>query len=208
VLDRITLKGGIAGMEEIELPNTKELEEEKEKSFTRRVALVTAIFAVALAITSLGGSKAMKEMLLAQQEASNQWAYYQAKVIREHLYRSQSLLLEAQLLERGNAMKPEVRGQIESLMKKASDEATRFAAEKKGVEEEAKKVEHERDVYRSKDPYFEYAEVLLQIAIVMASIAILSASRPVFYLSLMSAVVGTILSANGFLMVFRLPFVH
>jgi hypothetical protein len=195
-------------MEEIELPNTKELEEEKEKSFTRRVALVTAIFAVALAITSLGGSKAMKEMLLAQQEASNQWAYYQAKVIREHLYRSQSLLLEAQLLERGNAMKPEVRGQIESLMKKASDEATRFAAEKKGVEEEAKKVEHERDVYRSKDPYFEYAEVLLQIAIVMASIAILSASRPVFYLSLMSAVVGTILSANGFLMVFRLPFVH
>jgi hypothetical protein len=208
VLDRITLKGGIAGMEEIELPNTKELEEEKEKSFTRRVALVTAIFAVALAITSLGGSKAMKEMLLAQQEASNQWAYYQAKVIREHLYRSQSLLLEAQLLERGNAMKPEVRGQIESLMKKASDEATRFAAEKKGVEEEAKKVEHERDVYRSKDPYFEYAEVLLQIAIVMASIAILSASRPVFYLSLMSAVVGTMLSANGFLMVFRLPFVH
>jgi hypothetical protein len=208
VLDCITLKGGIAGMEEIELPNTKELEEEKEKSFTRRVALVTAIFAVALAITSLGGSKAMKEMLLAQQEASNQWAYYQAKVIREHLYRSQSLLLEAQLLERGNAMKPEVRGQIESLMKKASDEATRFAAEKKGVEEEAKKVEHERDVYRSKDPYFEYAEVLLQIAIVMASIAILSASRPVFYLSLMSAVVGTMLSANGFLMVFRLPFVH
>ncbi|HUJ89637.1 MAG TPA: DUF4337 domain-containing protein [Syntrophorhabdales bacterium] len=195
-------------MEEIELPNTKELEEEKEKSFTRRVALVTAIFAVALAITSLGGSKAMKEMLLAQQEASNQWAYYQAKVIREHLYRSQSLLLEAQLLERGSAMKPEVRGQIESLMKKASDEATRFAREKTAVEEEAKKVEHERDVYRGKDPYFEYGEVLLQIAIVMASIAILSASRPVFYFSLMSAAIGVILSANGFLMVFRLPFFH
>ncbi len=195
-------------MEEIELPNTKELEEAKEKGFTRRVALVTAIFAVALAITSLGGSKAMKEMLLAQQEASNQWAYYQAKVIREHLYRSQSLLLEAQLLERGSAMKPEVRGQIESLMKKASDEATRFGAEKKGVEEEAKKVEHERDVYRAKDPYFEYGVVVLQIAIVMASIAILSASRPVFFFSLMSAVIGTILSANGFLMVFRLPFFY
>ena len=195
-------------MEEIELPNTKELEEAKEKGFTRRVALVTAIFAVALAITSLGGSKAMKEMLLAQQEASNQWAYYQAKVIREHLYRSQSLLLEAQLLERGSAMKPEVRGQIESLMKKAGDEATRFATEKKAVEEEAKKVEHERDVYRAKDPYFEYAEVLLQIAIVMASIAILSASRPVFCFSLVSALLGIVLSANGFLMLFRLPFFH
>jgi hypothetical protein len=192
-------------MEEIELPNIKELEEAREKGFTRRVALVTAIFAVALAITSLGGNKAMKEMLLAQQEASNQWAYYQAKVIREHLYRSQSLLLEAQLLERGNAMKPQVREQIESLMKKAGDEATRFATEKKGVEEEARKFERERDVYRAKDPYFEYAEGLLQIAIVMASIAILSGSRPVFYFSLMSAIIGTVLSANGFLMIFRLP---
>jgi hypothetical protein len=195
-------------MAEIELPNTEELEEAKEKSFTRRVALVTAIFAVGLAITSLGANKATKEMLLSQQEASNQWAYYQAKVIREHLYRSQSLLLEAQLLERGSAMKPEVKEQVQSFMKKANDEATRFATEKKGVEEEAKKLEHERDTYRSKDPYFEYGEVLLQIAIVMASIAILSASRPVFYFSLVSAVLGIVLSANGFLMVFRLPFFH
>ena len=195
-------------MEEIELPNTEELEEVKQKSFTRHVALVTAIIAVILAITSLGGNKAMKEMLLSQQEASNQWAYYQAKVIREHLYRSQSLLLEAQVLERGSAMKPEVRGQIESLMKKADAEATRFATEKTSVEEEAKKFEHESDTYRSKDPYFEYCEVFLQIAIVIASIAILSASRPVFYFSLMSALIGTILSANGFLMVFRLPFIY
>jgi Domain of unknown function (DUF4337) len=195
-------------MAEIELPDTEELEKEREKSFTRHVALVTAIFAVFLAITSLGGSKAMKEMLLSQQEASNQWAYYQAKVIREHLYRSQSLLLEAQLLERGSSMKPEAKAQIESLMKKAGDEAGRFASEKKGVEEEAKQFEGVRDRYRAKDPYFEYAEVLLQIAIVMASIAILSASRPVFYFSLISAMAGIFLSANGFFMVLKLPFLH
>jgi hypothetical protein len=195
-------------MAEIELPNAEELEEEKGKSFTRRVALVTAIFAVFLAITSLGGNKAMKEMLLSQQEASNQWAYYQAKVIREHLYRTQSQMLEAQLLERGSVMKPDAREKIESLMKKANDEAARFDAEKKGVEEEAQKLVRERDTYRSKDPYFEYAEVLLQIAIVMASIAILSGARPVFYFSLVAALAGSLLSANGFLMVVRLPFFH
>ena len=195
-------------MAEIELPDAEELEEEKGKTFTRRVALVTAIFAVFLAITSLGGNKAMKEMLLSQQEASNQWAYYQAKVIREHLYRSQSLLLEAQLVERGSAMKPDARERIESLKKKADDEAARFAAEKKGVEEEAQKHEHERDRYRARDPYFEYAEVLLQISIVMASIAILSGARPVFYFAVVSALVGSLLSANGFLMIVQLPFFH
>ncbi|MGA3175181.1 MAG: DUF4337 domain-containing protein [Syntrophorhabdales bacterium] len=193
-------------MAEIEIPKVEELEEARERSFTRRVALVTAVFAVVLAVTSVGGSKAMKEMLLAQQKSSNQWAYYQAKVIREHMYRSQGLLLEAQLLERGSAMKPDVREHIQSLMKKAGDEAARFAAEKTGIEEEARKYERERDVYRGKDPYFEYAEVLLQIAIVMASVAILSGSRIVFYFASVSAVLGTILSVNGFFLIFRLPF--
>jgi hypothetical protein len=53
-------------MPEVELPNAEELEEIKGKKFTRRVALTTAIFAVILAITSLDGNNAMKEMLLAQ----------------------------------------------------------------------------------------------------------------------------------------------
>ena len=42
-------------MAEVELPNTKELEEIRGRAFTKRVALTTAIFAVMLAITSLGG---------------------------------------------------------------------------------------------------------------------------------------------------------
>ena len=53
-----------------------------DKRFERRVALVTAIIAVAMAFSSLGGSNSTKEMLLAQQQASYQWAFYQAKVIR------------------------------------------------------------------------------------------------------------------------------
>ena len=69
-------------MEEIEIPKPEELEEIRAKAFTRQVALTTAIFAVFLAITSLGGNHAMKEMLLAQQQASDQWSFYQAKVIR------------------------------------------------------------------------------------------------------------------------------
>jgi len=68
---------------EVELPDPEELEERAERTFSRRVALTTAVYAVALAIASLGGSNAMKEMLLAQQQSSDQWAFYQAKVIRE-----------------------------------------------------------------------------------------------------------------------------
>lgn len=195
-------------MAEVEVPNVEELEEQRGKTFTKRVALTTAIFAVILAITSLGGNNAMKEMLLAQQQASDQWAFYQAKVMREHLYRSQRLRLEADLLERGNLMKPDAKERIESLVKKMGEEEARYGAEKKEIEQEAKKLEHERDVNRNRDPYFDYGEVLLQIAIVMASISILSGSRPIFYFAIVGAFLGTLFSLNGYLLILRIPFFH
>jgi hypothetical protein len=195
-------------MAEVELPNTEELEEIRGKAFTKRVALTTAIFAVMLAIASLGGNNAMKEMLLSQQQASDQWSFYQAKVLREHLYRGQKLRLEVDLIERGNGMRPGVKERVEALLKKMTEEEARYGAEKKEIEKEAKKLEHERDVNRGKDPYFDYGEVLLQIAIVMASVSILSGSRPVFYFAILSACLGALSSINGFFLIFRIPFFH
>ncbi len=195
-------------MAEVELLNVEELEEMKGKKFTRRVALTTAIYAVLLAVTSLGGNNAMKEMLLASQQASDQWSFYQAKVVREHLYRSQKMRLEIDLIERSDRLKPEVNEKLGALLKKLTEEEARYNAEKKEIEKEAKKLEEERDINRARDPYFDYAEVLLQIAIVMASVSILSASRTVFYFSMVSAMLGTILSLNGFLLILQLPFFH
>ena len=195
-------------MAEVELPNCEELEELKGKNFTKRVALTTAVYAVLLAITSLGGNNAMKEMLLAQQQSSDQWAFYQAKVIREHLYRSQKLRLEVDLFEAGNRIRPETKEKLEKLAQKMGEEEARYNAEKKEIEKEAKKLEQERDVNKAKDPYFDYAEVLLQISIVMASVSILSSSRPVFIFSLVSASLGALLSLNGFFLLVHIPFFH
>ncbi|MGD0883668.1 MAG: DUF4337 domain-containing protein [Thermodesulfovibrionales bacterium] len=193
-------------MPEVELPNIEELGEIREKTFTKRVALTTAVFAVLLAFASLGGNHATKEMLLAQQQAADQWAFYQSKAVREHLYRLQKMRLETDILERGATMRPDVRKEYASKLKKMSEEEARYGSERKKIEEEATALEHERDMHRSKDPYFEYGEVLLQIGIVMASISILSLSRPVFYFSLLAALGGTLSMLNGYLLIVRLPF--
>jgi hypothetical protein len=193
---------------EVEVPSLEELEERRDKAFTRRVALTTAVYAVVLAIASLGGNNAMKEMLLAQQQSSDQWAFYQAKVIREHLYRAQKLMLDATLAADGPALPAANRARLEALSRRFSEEEQRYATEKKDVERDAKKLEHERDVNRARDPYFDYAEVLLQIAIVTASVSILASSRPVFAFSAVLAIVGTVLAVNGFALVLRLPFLH
>ena len=194
-------------MAEVELPNPEELEERRDKAFSRRVALVTAVYAVVLAIASLGGNNAMKEMLLAQQEASNQWSYYQAKVIREHLNRGNKMVLEAQLAE-PSTLKGDEREKFEALARKFAEEEKRMNVDKKEIEPKAKAAEAERDLNQAKDPYFDYAEVLLQIAIVCSSVAIIAASRPMFWFSSTLAVIGALMTVNGFLLLIRIPLFH
>jgi Skp family chaperone for outer membrane proteins len=196
-------------MAEVELPKPDELHEHAANSFSRRVALVTAIYAVVLAIAALGGNHAMKEMLLAQQQSSDQWAFYQAKVIREHLYRAQKMRLEVDLAERATAPRADTREKkMEALLKKLDEEEKRYNAEKKDIEKDAKKLEAMRDSFQARDPYFLVAEALLQIAIVMSSVSILARSGLIFSFSLVLAVVGAVLTANGYFMVFHLPFFH
>lgn len=57
----------------------------------------------------------------------------------------------------------------------------------------------ERDVYQVKNPYFDYAEVLLQSAIVV-SVSLLASSPPVF------AVLGAFLTPNGYTLLVKVPF--
>jgi len=193
---------------EVELPDPHELAGQRGQTFTRRVALVTALYAVALAIAALGGNGYGREMLLAQQKASDQWAFYQARSIREHQYRGQKLRLEADLADRGPAMRPEARRKAEELLQKFSDEEKRYNTSKEPIRVEAERFEHERERAEKRVLNFEYAEVFLQISIVLASVSILAVSRLMFSVSVVSAVAGVVLTLNGFVLLFELPLGH
>jgi len=192
---------------EIEVPNPDEIHERGGTAFGRRAALTTAIYAIVLSIAALGGNNTVKEMLLSQQQSSDQWSFYQAKVIREHEYRIQKMLLDAQLAE-PSSLKGAERAKVETLAARFAEEEKRYNVEKKEIEAAAKKLEAARDHRRERHPYFEFGEVLLQIGIVSASVAILATSRQMFTFSLVLAIAGAMLAVNGFVPIFTLPFLH
>jgi hypothetical protein len=105
-------------------------------------------------------------------------------------------------------MRPEVKKRYEAMLRDMRAEEARYGEEKKKIEHEARQLEAARDKNLSKDPYFDYAEVLLQISIVMASISILAVSRQVFYFAVVSASLGTLFMLNGYLLIFKVPFFH
>jgi len=66
--------------------------------------------------------------------------------------------------------------------------------------ERAKEHEHERDIALRQDPWFDYAEALLQIAIVLTSVAILTGAQTLFWIPCFLGFAGIFSTLNGFLL--------
>lgn len=67
-------------------------------------------------------------------------------------------------------------------------------------------LEERRDRAQRRDPYFDYAEALLQIAIVLASVSIIAGSRALLAAGAAVGGVAVLLMLNGFLLVIDVPF--
>lgn len=195
-------------MAEIEVPDPKEIEEKGNDPFTRVVALMVAVYAVLLAVTALGGSNAGKDMMMAQQQMTNQWAFYQAKVVRGNMYLLAQQQMEREIADLKDAPAPGNDAKIkrrEESLKDYKKRAERYESEKTDIETKAREHEAERDLAARRDPYFDFAEVFLQIGIVLASVSMLSGKRVAFYLSLVVAIVGGFLCVNGYALFMKIP---
>lgn len=179
--------------------------------FKQRAAIAIAVLAMLLAVTGLGGQNATKEALNSNVQASDLYSFYQAKSVRQT-----SFMLAADALEfRLAAETGLAEGARESMRAKADQYrkiVVRYESEpdtqegKKELLARAKVAEGKRDHALKQDPYFDYAEALLQIAIVLISVAIVA---EVTWLALLGGglgVLGALLMMNGYVLLVDLPF--
>jgi Domain of unknown function (DUF4337) len=191
-----------------------------DDKFRSRVALTIAFMAMLLAITSLGGGNAAEDIMNNNIQASDTWAFYQAKSIRQTSNRLAAEQLEADLLLHQNSLSPEARQEVQRKIDKFKETADRYENEpdkndpqnplkgegRQQLTARAKNFEAQRDYAQRQDPNFDFAEALFQIAIVLASVAILAMSRLIFKISLVVGVLACVLMLNGYFLFFTLPF--
>ncbi len=191
----------------------EELQEAHEKSGSKWVAVYIAILAVALAITGMGASNAMKDMLSSNIEASNLWTFFQAKTIRKTSIDATADQLTLILAANPN-MTDAAKKQVEDMIKRYKATSARYESEpetKEGRKEliaRAKEKEAARDTAQRKDPYFDFAEALIQIAIVLASVSLITRTSLLLIVSFAMSGAGMFLSLNGFLLFVRLGFLE
>ena len=92
--------------------------------FRRLTAIYVGVVAMLLAIATLGGAEATKEMLNANIHASDTYAFYQAKNIRQTLYQISAAELE--LLADGGAISGDAGGKAAELVKRYRDTVARY----------------------------------------------------------------------------------
>ena len=184
---------------------------EADTNFRKLTGIYLGIVAMLLAIAALGGSNATKTMLNSNIQASDIYGYYQAKNIRQTVYQLTAEQLDSELLalpEMPEAARTKIRDRIQRFRERVdryeSDPAT--GEGKKELLAKAKEWEARRDHAAERDPNFDFAEALFQIAIVIGSVSIVAASRSLIRLSGGLAVVASLLMINGFFLIVHLPF--
>ncbi len=188
------------------------MEQEKTAdTFKQRCAILIAVLAMLLAITALGGDNATKEAVNSNVLASNFFNFYQAKNMRQT-----AIALSADQFELAFVNDPSLPDSAKDVLKKKLDEyrktVARYESEpstgegKKELLAKAKQHEAARDHAMKQDPYFDYAQALLQIAIVLISVAIIAEAGWLVAIGGALGIAGALLMVNGFLLLVEVPF--
>jgi hypothetical protein len=197
--------------EEFETPELKEkLEEANERALEAsesrmrwivHLSFSTALIAVFAAIAALESgtfsNEALiqkNEALLAQTKASDQWAYYQAKSVKNTIYAAQAASMQVS---------------NPAFAAKAQQEADRYAREEEEISNSAKELEKAvaektEKSHRSMEHHhrFAYAVTMFQVSIALAAVAALSRQKALWFAGLIVAAAGLVYFADGFRLFF------
>lgn len=182
------------------------------KERDRWIGVYIGVLAVILAICAMGGDNAGKDATRSNIEASNTWAFFQAKNLRRQMIRLHVEDLEL-VLQGSGGLDPGGRGAIEAKIKSYKEADAKLTSDPKsgeGLDElfhKGKALEKQRDLALARDPYFDYGQALLQIAIVLASIAIISGGMMLLKFSFVLGALGAFMTFNGFTLLLSLPLV-
>lgn len=162
------------------------------ESSNRKVAMLIAVLALVLAISETLGKSAQTAGLSANIEASNLWAFFQAKTVRMTVLRTAGEQLEAEL----PSADPKAREALEKRIagwKKTSERYDTEPETQEGRRElaaRAKAAEKKRDYSLAAYHHFEVASAAVQIAIVLASAEVITGVAALVWLSGALGVVG------------------
>src|ERR1700744_5888987 len=165
----------------------------------RKIALLIAVIALCLALSETLGKGAQTEAIAKNVEASNFWAFFQAKTIRRTVVQTAAEQAKLGTPVPDDATRAAVQKQIADGQKTAaryhSEPETGEGTEQ--LAERAKQAEEERDLATAKYHHFELASGAFQIGIVLASATIITGMVALAWVSGLLTLTGVGIATLG-----------
>jgi hypothetical protein len=170
--------------------------EQQKEPWINRMALATVVLAVCATLSTFKGGGYSTQSIINQALASDQWAFYQARSTKRHLYELQIEQLELQslLVPKGNSAGSAFNDRIDDYKK----QVTRYTSEQKNIETKAREYESIRDEAKRRGKPFGIAVMFLQVAILLNSVAGLLKKKQIWWAAVPVGLVGVSFFANGF----------
>ena len=169
----------------------------------KRVALRVAALAALLAVVSIAGDNAKQDATGSNIEASNLWAFYQAKTVRQTTVRSLAELLEIEAAglppERAEVAAKRITAWRATADRYESEPGEGGGEGRRELVQRAKAAEARRDHALAVDNMMDLSEAALQLAIVLASAAVVVGVMWLAYLGAGVGLVGVVFALLGWI---------
>jgi hypothetical protein len=173
--------------------------EEKKEPWLSYLALTTVIFAVCATLSTLKGGGYSTRSVMSQAQASDQWAYYQSKSIKEYVYDLQREKFEMDL-KTNRGMSRTLAADYEKRIAAYKEKIDRYEKEKEEIKTKAEGLEKRRDDAQVHSGAFGLAAMFLQIAILLSSIAALMKKKLFWLIGMGAGAFGLLYFVNGFIL--------
>jgi hypothetical protein len=155
---------------------------------TRRVGILVGVVGILLSVVTIASHRAHTQAVIHRTESNDQWAFYQAKKIREY---SSDLTLT--LLESLNSDPAKITAPVQKLLA-ARD---KYATDAVKIQDDARAKEDESKIEENRALRYDIGEGLLELGLVLCSLYFLARKSlfPIF--GVIASVAGTAMAIWG-----------
>src|SRR4051794_13826629 len=116
--------------------------EDKKETWLSYLALTTVIFAVCATLATFKGGGYSTRSVISQAQASDQWAFYQAKAMKGYLYELQKENLEIEQATMDKKLSPEISDRYTKAIAHSQERVEKYEKDKVSIQSAAKALEH------------------------------------------------------------------
>jgi hypothetical protein len=174
--------------------------DEPKSAWLNWLAITTIIFSACATLSTFKGGGYSTKSVLAQTSASNQWAYFQSKSVKQHTCELQRDAFELQAAAlTDSALVRAYREKIADLQK----DIARYDKEKAEIKNSAAALEQDKVNFQKHSGRFGLAVVYLQVAIMFSALAALMKKKYIWGIGVVVGAFGLVNFVSAILRVVK-----